>query len=198
MSRYTIIERRFPLEHYLVRKIFGTMSIGKYSKAYGQVVYFDEQNPQVITAKLVYLHNSEEESQSFVRFIEQDLCFNECLIVSTLYFNKPIPLIKKILENPIKPVEDFLAHIFKQTNGYLIYSFQFEQLAQLTLNIPLDEAVRLRRLFNKQPDFLNCTNSDDEPMSIFKSILKKRNIGNVYTPNYPGALNLLRYATSFA
>lgn len=196
---HSIVERRFPLDHFLVRKIFGTMSIGKNSEAYGQVVYFDEINPQVITAKLVYIQDWESESCKFSSLIEQDLTFNECLVISTLYFNKPVSMIKSILEKRMEPIEDFLQHIFQQTNGFLVYTFQFEQLAQLVLNVPLDEAVRLRRLYNKQPSFVNVCNSDDEKIQIFKKIIRQRSITKgVHIPNYPGALNLLHYAKSFA
>lgn len=92
MSLHSIVERRFPLDHFLVRKIFGTMSIGKNSEAYGQVVYFDEINPQVITAKLVYVEDWESESNNFAKLIEEDRTFNECLVISTLYFNKPVSI----------------------------------------------------------------------------------------------------------
>lgn len=200
MNKLTIVERRFPLDHYLVRKIFGTMSIGKNSDAYGQIVYYNESNPQVITAKLVYIQDWEAESKSFCSLIEEDVSFNECLLISTLYFNKPTSTIKTILQGKVEPIEDFLKHIVQQTNGYLVYSFQFEQLAQLMLNVPLDEAVRLRRLYNKMPSsFIRSCDSDDENLGFFKDTIRARNIsGSVQIPNYQGALNLFHYATSFA
>lgn len=199
MSLYSIFERKLPLDHFLVRNIFGTTSIGKNSAAYGHVVYYNEANPQVITAKLVYIENAERESDNFASLIEEDLTFNDCLIISTLYFNKPVSIIKTILEKKIHPIDDFLQHIFQQTNGFLVYSFQFEQLAQLALNVPLDEAVRLRKLYNKHPSFSRPCDSDDGRFELFKNIIRQRSISKgVHIPNYPGALNLLHYAKAFA
>lgn len=128
MSTFKIIERKLPTEHFLVRKIFGDISSLKNTEAYGHLVYYNEYDPKIITASLVYLQDWENQPEGFLNFVEEDLTFDECLIVSTLYFSHPTPLIRKILTNPIRPIADHLQYILKPTNGYLIYSFQFEQL----------------------------------------------------------------------
>lgn len=199
VSYNRIIEARFHSKHFLTRKVFGDVTFSKYSTAFSQIVYFDEIDPKVITAKLVYIQQNENEPEGFFNLIEEDLTFDECLIVSTLYFVQSIPTIKRLLNHPLQPIEDLLQHILKPTNGYLLYSIQFEQLAQLILNVPLSESVRLRRIYNKQPSVFNGVEFDSNDFSIFKSIIQRHCIlKKVYSPNYQGAKNLLLYARSIA
>jgi hypothetical protein len=199
MNHHGIFEKRLPVNHFLVRSIFGDASIAPTSKAFGHVVYFDEINPRVITAKLVYLQNEEDQPPEFVNLLDQDLNFNECLAISTLYFLQPFSLIRKILNERIEPIDDVLEHILKPTNGFMIYCHQFEQLAQLALNVPLDEAVRLRKVYNKQRSFGSVGNRDDDALCLFKNIVQRHCIQrNVHIPNYRGALNLRHYARTVA
>lgn len=196
---YQIIEGRFHTKHFLTRKIFGDVTFSKYSSAFSQIVYFDEIDPKVITAKLVYIEETEKKPEGFFNLLEEDLTFDECLIASTLYFVQSISTIKRLINEPLQTVEDFLHHILKPTNGYLLYSFQFEQLAQLVLNIPLSESVRLRRVYNKHPSGFDEVEFDNNEFYIFKSIIRRHCVlKKVYSPNYQGAKNLLLYARSIA
>jgi len=96
-------------------------------------------------------------------------------------------------------MEDYIDYIVKSTNGFLLYSFQFEQLAQLILDSSLDESVRMRKLFNKQRSIINECEQDDERSTLFKNIVRARTVtGSVQRPNYEGAKNLLLYAKSIA
>lgn len=200
MNNHTIVEKRFPLQHFMTRKIFGDDAFyGTSYEAYSQVVYFDEVDPKIITAKLVYWQDWENEPKGFTRFLDEDLTFDECLIVCTLYFSHSFTIIKQILSQPLNPIEDVLHHIVKPSNGYIIYSYQFEQLAQLILNVNLNEAVRLRKLFNKQRSTMNESKLDKEDLSVFKTVVRDRCIlGCVHLPNYNGAKNLMLYAKSIA
>lgn len=194
-----IIERRLPIHHFLVRRIFGEVSAYKSSQAFCQVVYFDEYDPKVITASLVYLQDQESIPDGFENLIEEDLTFDECLIMSTLYFAQPSHLIKQILYGSVKKTEDFLTHILRPTNGYLLYAYQFDQLAQLILNVPLDEAVKIRKVYNKQQSLISYNERDDHQLRQFKAIVQDCAITRVvHKPNYEGAKNLFLYAQTTA
>lgn len=190
-----IIERRLPIQHFLVRSIFGDVSAYNSSQAYCEIVYFDEYDPKVITANLVYVEDKEFMSLGFNNLIEEDLTFDECLIMSTLYFNQPEKTIKRIIYGSVIPTDDHLAHILNCTKGFLLFSFQFEQLAMLMLDVPLDEAVRIRKTYNKQQSLINFSNRDDYRLRQFKTIVQERAITKVVNrPNYKGAKNLYQFA----
>lgn len=199
MVEHRIFEKRLPLNHSLLKRIFGESSFSTDSEAYGQVVYFDEFNPKVITARLVYIQNSEVEHGEFVNLLEEDRTFNECLIISTLYFAQSISIIERMLSKQNDGLPDCLEHILKSTNGFIIYAFQFEQLAQLILDISDEEAINLRKSFNKRAVKMDRCELDDENWTLFKSIIRERcSLNVVYKPNYAGAKNLMLYAKSIA
>lgn len=199
MTEKNIIERTLPLNHSLIKRIFGETSYNSKSDAYGQVVYFDEINPKVITAKLVYIQNSDVEQQRFTSLLEEDLTFDECLLISTLYFAQPISCIQRLLSVKNESIEDCLEHILKSTKGSIIYTFQFEQLAQLVLDFSEGEAIKLRKAFNKRTLTINDGELDDENWRLFKRIVRDRcPLRIVYRPNYSGAKNLMLYARSIA
>lgn len=199
MNEHRIFERTLPLNHSLIKRIFGSTSYSNNSDAYGQVVYFDEINPKVITAKLVYIKSSEAEQQKFINLIEEDRSFDECLLISTLYFAQPISYIKQLLSGKSDSIEDCLEHVLRPTKGFIIYSFQLEQLAQLVLDLSEEEAIKLRRAFNKQAIVMNECELDDDNWKLFKCIVRERcPLNIVYKPNYSGAKNLVLYARSIA
>jgi hypothetical protein len=199
MSNQQIIERRFPLDHFLVRKIFGNDSFSPGPEGYCQIVYYDDQNPHVITANLVYLRDWENPPNGFINLVQEDLSFNECLILSTLYFDQPLALIKTLVNSKVELLENYLEYILLPTNGFLIFSFQFEMIAQLILDISIEEAIKLRKSYNKDRSVVRANELDDEKLKLFKGIVREYNITKVvYIPNYKGAKNLFRYATSLA
>lgn len=193
-----IIERQLPLHHFLVRRVFGEPFAYRSDQAHCRIVYFDEYDPKIIAASLVYLPEKDSLPVDFGKLIEEDLTFDDCLAISTLYFTQPTSLIKRIINGPFPQTEDFLSHILKPTNGYLVYSHQLEQLARFILDVPLDEAVRIRKVYNKQQSLIKFSESDDHQLRHFKMIVQERAIARtVQQPNYQGAKNLYLYATSF-
>lgn len=190
-----IIERRLPIHHFLVRSIFGDVSAYNSSQAYCEIVYFDENDPKVITANLVYVEDKEFMPFGFINLIEEDLTFDECLIMTTLYFNQPEKIIKRIICGSVIPTDDHLSHILNCTKGFLLFSFQFEQLAMMILDVPLDEAIRIRKTYNKHQSLINFSNRDDYRLRQFKTIVQERAITKVVNrPNYKGAKNLYQFA----
>lgn len=186
-----IIEKRLPLHHFLVKKVFGDLSSYRGSEAYCHTVYFDEHDPKIITANLVYVEDEDSVPSGFSNLIEEDLTFDECLIMSTLYFSQSAKMIKRVIYGSVLKTEDDLSHILKPTNGFLLFSFQFDQLAMLVLDVSLDEAVRIRQVYNKQPSLINFNENDDRKLKLFKKTVQEHAIARVvYKPNYQGAKNL--------
>lgn len=190
-----IIERRLPLNHFLVQSVFGDVSAYQSETAYCEIVYFDENDPKVITANLVYLENKEFIPLGFNNLIEEDLSFDDCLIMSTLYFTQTERIIKRIVYGLPLKTHDALSHILNCSKGFLLFSFQFEQLAMMILDIALEEAVRKRKAYNKQQSLVNFNDCDDNRLHQFKTIVQERAIAKlVHRPNYKGAKNLYQYA----
>lgn len=199
MNSYKIIERKVPTSHYLARKIFGPTSFVPSEEAYVHLIYFDDSNPKIIAANLVYIQDWEDQPAGFSKWVEEDLSFNDCLAISTFYFIQSYSVIKTMIDGSLTPIENYLEYIVKPTNGFLLYSFQFEQLAQLILESTPEDAIRMRKLFNKQRSIINDNEADDDKSSLFKSIVRLRTLTPyVLKPNYEGAKNLFLYATSIA
>lgn len=199
MSSNKIIERKVPTNHYLAWKIFGSTSSLPGEEAYAHIIYFDDSNPKIIAANLVYVQDWEFQPEGFSKLIEEDLSFNDCLAISTYYFIQSYSVIRTMIDGSLTPIENHLEYIVKSTNGFLLYSFQFEQLAQLILNATPEDAIRMRKLFNKKRSIIDECKQDDEKSSLFKSIVRLRTLTPyVLKPNYEGAKNLFLYATSIA
>ncbi len=115
MNIQKIIERKFPLDHFLPISIFGKQACTPGTEGYCQVVYYDEINPKVITAKLVYLQDSNDQGQGFINLMQEDLNFNECLIFSTLYFAQPLSLINRLMNSKVQSLENYLEYILQPT-----------------------------------------------------------------------------------
>jgi hypothetical protein len=82
--------------------------------------------------------------------------------------------------------------LLKATHGFMVFSYQFEQIAQLILNIPNRDAIALRKLFNKLPHQIDHMIFDSDNREEFKRILKQHLITEtVHQPNYVGAANLM-------
>ena len=191
----TIYEQRFAIDHPLIKSIFGKVTSDR-PKPYAQVVFYNKAKPRVIAAELVYLNNGKKEFKTFNKLIKPDLTYDECLVVSTLYYDQKYSTIKRIVETKTDTPNE-LEFLLKPTNGYIIYCYQFEQIAQLVLGFSSDESIVLRKHFNKVQTCLDEFLGDKEKLSRFKGLLNKHLITNtVRFPNYSGATNLFLYAGS--
>lgn len=192
-----IYEHKFSVSHPLMQNLFGEVSTKMHPKAYCQAVYFNKNNPKIVAAKLVYLKSPMKETKSFISFLTAELSFDECLIISTLYYSQKQNVIETILQSSDAEIDEDLEFLLKSTNGYIIYCYQFEQLAQLVLCISQDESIEVRKKYNKIQSSIENLNVDKKKLLQFKEIVKSRLITNsVRYPNYSGAKNLMTYAKS--
>jgi hypothetical protein len=135
---------------------------------------------------------SKSKPKSFNRLLElkDEWTFNECLILCAYYTWWTLPKFKKVLFQEIIPKDTAIKNLLTITHGYLLFTYQFELLAVLVLDISNPQATELRKNFNKQrPNlFDGC---EPSRAKIFKQVLKKHMVcDTVSYPPYRFARNL--------
>jgi hypothetical protein len=120
--------------------------------------------------------------------------FSDCLILCSCYQSIPKERLKRIITTRLTASDAAVAHILGITNGYLILSHQFEQIASLIFEIPPEQAKELRKNFNKQRlDLYHGLAA--KKVKNFEANLKKHCIthGLVFHPAYLHANSLFEF-----
>lgn len=117
---------------------------------------------------------------------------HDCTMFVTLYFLEPISIIEKILTTRIETDNEIVSEILAPTNGYLLFSTQFEQLAQAILELPLKKSIQFRKFYNKRKESIEDLALDLNSLTEFISILDRHMITDcVFTPDFLGGKLLL-------
>ncbi len=196
MNDNTLIEEIFPLQHPLMKRLFSDEVLKHKESAYGQAVFFVYDDPKVIAAKIVCHANSEVSygSSRVDVLLKYGSDYKSCLIIATFLYSQSLAQIRSLLTSP-NEVEDIFDHIIGSTNGFILYAYQFEQIVQMLLDVPLETAIALRKAFNRRKPLNEYCGIDDEKLAQFLNALDKYLAFDcVYTPNYSGASNLMLYA----
>jgi hypothetical protein len=187
-----IKERVFSLDEPIAQNTFGieACSVGTY--VHSKFVYYETTKPIVITSGLFYKELSTKGTHEFKDFLNPNFQFWDCLILSTLYFQQRPSIIEIVLNDKVMSLNSVVNELLKVTHGFIVFSYQFEQIAQLILGISNDDAIALRKLFNKLPHQINHMIFDSDKLEEFKRILTRHLITDaVHQPNYIGAANLM-------
>lgn len=198
--RQSILERSFePTDQSLIRFLnevdLGNETIGDIERV--KILFVDLPIPKIISYQIFYLDNKQIERPNIHELLglKAKLTYHDCLIISTLYFslgkNELIQLICKM--NPSLHFRNG-KKLFGSTNGYLIFSNQFELLVKDIFDIPDDEAVMFRKEFNKGRIGKLLSRYDQEKMKKLITITNDCIVtNNVYKPFYNGANVLIKY-----
>lgn len=169
------------------------------SSIYGRFIYIDKKPLIVITSTLVCYYGARpKHSLNFVQLLnyKRSLNYYDCLLLSTLYYFESKATIRKILttHRAKKNEATINKYLFFETNGYLVYDYQFEQLAESILEIDKNQARDLCKQFNKKKESLEKWNGSRELMLKFKKLLKGHFVTeNVYHPNFVGGKRLMEF-----
>lgn len=187
-----IKERVFSLNEPIVQSTFGIEACSDGTYEYSKFVYYETTKPIVITSGLFYKEPLVEGSYKFKDFLHSNFQFWNCLILCTLYFSHSQSTIETVLNEKAIGLNSSVNELLKATHGFIVFSYQFEQISQLILGISNDEAIALRKLFNKLPHQIDHMIFDSDKLEEFKRILTRHLITEtVHHPNYAGAANLM-------
>lgn len=195
MNDNTIIEDLFPLQHPLMKRHFSAEVLNSKDSIYGQAVFINYNDPKVIAAKIVQHDGSEVKygSNSVGLLLKYGSDYKSCLIIATFFYVQSVSQIRRIL-NSSNEVEDSLAQIIGPTNGFILYSYQFEQIVQMILDVPFETAFALRKAFNRRKPLHEYCGIEEDKLARLLAILDRHLAFDcVSTPNYSGANNLATY-----
>lgn len=156
------------------------------------IVATKEQHSKLVFMAVSSLTLPKSKPKSFNRLLElkDEWTFNECLILCAHYTWWTLPKFKKVLFKEIIPKDTAIKNLLAITHGYLLFTYQFELLAVLVLNISNQQATELRKNFNKQRPNL-FAGYEPSRAKIFKHLLKKHMMCNTVSyPPYRFARNL--------
>lgn len=163
------------------------------TEGYGNLLYFKTTDTtSIITAAFSseQNHMSTEELNSLLT-LKEKLTFYDCTILATLSFIEPFSVIETILSNRVESSSAIVNEILAPTNGHLVFNVQFEQLAQIVLEIPREKSIQLRKFFNKKKESLEDLTADLSNLTKFMNILDHHMISEcVLTPDLIGGKNL--------
>lgn len=178
-----------------MRRLFSDEILNHKESAYGQAVFIGYDDPKVIAAKIVCHANSEMNygSSRVDILLKYGSDYKSCLIIATCLYDQPLVHIRKVLTSS-NEVGDNLKQIIAPTNGFILYSYQFEQIVQMILDVPIETAFALRKAFNRRKPLHEYCGIEEEKLSRLMAILDRHLAFDcVYTPNYLGANNLATY-----
>lgn len=197
MKDYILIEDLFPLQHPLMKRLFSDEVLNAKDSAYGQAIFINYNDPKIIAAKIV----QDEElkvsygSNSIDVLLKYGSDYKSCLIIATCLYDQSLVQMRRLLTSS-NDVDDNLKQIIGPTNGFILYSYQFEQIVQMILDVPIETAFALRKAFNKRKPLHEYCGIDEEKLARLMAILDRHLAFDcVYTPNYTGATNLYTYVT---
>ncbi len=195
MNNDNLIEEIFPLQHPLMRRLFSDEVLKSKDSAYGQAVFINYNDPKVVSAKIVQ-HDQAEVSYGSNKvevLLKYGSDYKSCLMISTCLYDQSLVQIRRLLTSS-NVVDDNLKQIISPTNGFILYAYQFEQIVQMILDVPLETAIALRKAFNRRkPLHEYCGIEDSKLKQLLYALDKYLAFDCVYKPNYFGANNLYTY-----
>lgn len=200
MNDNTIIEDLFPLQHPLMKRHFSTEVLNSKDSIYGQAVFINYNDPKVITAKIVQHEGTDVKygSNSVEVLLKYGSDYKSCLMIATLLYDQSLSQIRRILTSS-NDVDDRLTQIIGTTNGFILYSYQFEQIVQMILDVPFETAFALRKAFNRRKPLHEYCGIEEDKLGQLLAILDRHLAFDcVSTPNYSGANNLVTYVSGLA
>lgn len=195
MNDNTLIEDLFPLQHPLMKRLFRDETLKSKDSVYGQVVFINHNDPKVVAAKIVHYEESEVSygSNSIEVLLKYGSDYKSCLMIATCLYHQPLVQIRRVLTSS-NEIDENLKHIIAPTNGFILYSYQFEQIVQMILDVPIETAFALRKAFNRRKPLGEYCGIEEEKLARLMEILDRHLAFDcVYTPNYTGATNLYTY-----
>lgn len=166
-----------------------------------KILFVDSPIPKIISYQIFYLDNNKKIERPNIHELlglKTTLTYHDCLIISSLYFSlNKTKLIQLI--NKMNPSPHFLygKQLFGSTNGYLIFSNQFELLVKEIFDVPDDEAIMFRKEFNKGRTNKLLAHYDQKKMKGLIAITNDCIVtNNVYKPFFNGANVLTDFLVS--
>lgn len=113
------------------------------------IVHHKEKMDDILHfSSVINIEEHEMYFQDFVnRFIHDSRSLN-ILAAAYQFYSKDA--IKKILTTTLNDTNEFVNNLLKESNGYLIYKYQFEELMKFKFELEQDEAIVYRRDWNKK------------------------------------------------
>lgn len=195
MNNNTLIEDMFPLQHPLMKRLFSDEILKSKESVFGQAIFINYNDPKVIAAKIVQHDESEVRygSNSVEVLLKYGSDYKSCLMIATCLYDQSLVQIRRILTSS-NDVDDNLKQIIGPTNGFILYSYQFEQIVKMILDVPIETAFALRKAFNRKKPLHEYCGIEEEKLARLMAILDRYLAFDcVYTPNYNGATNLYTY-----
>ena len=113
----------------------------------------DEDEPSI----LIHFSGTSVNELSIDRLLYNDLfnriinkSFNNIAILKSLYNRVNGEEILTIINQPFNTIDKYLFALLADSNGYLIYHHQFESFIQDKIECTKDEALKLRKSWNKK------------------------------------------------
>lgn len=200
MNDNTIIEDLFPLQHPLMKRHFSSEVLNSKDSIYGQAVFINYNDPKVIATKIVQHEGSEVKygSKNVEVLLKYGSDYKSCLMIATFLYDQSLSQIRRILTSS-NDIDDRFTQIIGPTNGFILYSYQFEQIVQMILDVPFETAFALRKAFNrKKPLHEYCGIEEDKLTRLLAILDRHLAFDFVSTPNYSGANNLTTYVSGLA
>lgn len=166
-----------------------------YFDYYGHIIYIDTKPKQVITATVSQFLTEEYSKLYFIEALKSvNYCdFNQLLLLVTTYphFND----INMLAENNCKNKNIHLDRLFEETNGWLIYNWQLENLFMMAIEFNEKKAIEFRRNLNsKKKSKVEEFFRKEIFGLLFKDIISERmKLSVVYKPRYEAAYRLYQF-----
>lgn len=191
-----IYEEIFPIQHPLVKRTF-EVDATTHEGWLGQFLYLDYRDPKIISARLTKFDDDSIKLNNTYRLnllLKYGKDFDACLIIATFIYSEHYGKIRKVLTTKDQLIDESSNNILKSTNGFIVYAYQFDALAELVLDIPSETAIALRKAFNRKKPLNQFCGVDDAKLVYFQQVLDQLLVfDTVPSPNYSGANNLSTY-----
>ena len=183
----------------LIAMKYGDNWTSFYNNFFGHIVYIDTKPRQVVCASFFSDINLNSNLSSFENYLGliKTTDFASVLILTTAYPTRR-DLLKRLVE-PVKSKCSPLDLLLDDSNGWLLYNYQFEKLIVMGAGCSSEEAQTLRKRINRKEA---SAFSEAESIRLFgvslKDIIAERAefLPTLY-PEYRGAYLLYQHLNNF-
>ena len=179
----------------LIKQYFDINWRKEYEGQLGNIVYLDIVEKDVIFASVGLAAEFKLRKPFFTGFLKDIDCtdFNNLLLlVSTYpYYGEISPEARR--SSTLK--NHYLDLVLKETNGWLVYTYQLEKLYQMAIRCDLEGAIRFRRNINKKvvKSYEEAKEIKLFGTSLFKIIEHRMKFSGVFNANYYRTYRLFEY-----
>ncbi len=177
----------------LIKEAFGDYWKKEWQGKFGYIVYIDNDPKQFVLGNIYLPKKTKSLYPFFIDYLKQLKCsdFNDLLLLVSTY-----PWFKEMKTDPLHPYigasNNHIDFILKETNGWIIYDYQLQNLYQMATGQNKDKSILFRKNINKKIPAIYSDSKEIELFgaTLYELIISRMNLENTCSCNYSGAYKL--------